>query len=215
MMDLMSLKLQKRDTTGKGAAKRLRLKELIPAVCYGNGNETVSCTCSPKDVLQILNGEQGRNTVFKADLEGSAMASLAIIRAIQVHPLKRKLLHVDILFVDEKKPIVAKVPVEVSGRSEGEKLGGRLILCHREMEVEATPFKIPKQIVIEVTNLGSGSRLLIGDVPIPEGVTARYRSNYAMVTVSAPGAAEEEEEVKVAEGEEKEGEKAEEEEKEE
>ncbi|MCB7230967.1 50S ribosomal protein L25, partial [Dorea formicigenerans] len=77
-----------------------------------------------------------------------------ILKDIQFHPVTDAILHVDFYQIDEAKPIVMEVPVQLEGLAEGVRAGGKLALQLRKLKVKALYNVIPERLVVDVTSLG-------------------------------------------------------------
>ena len=88
----------------------------------------------------------------------------AIMKDIQFHPVTDKILHVDFYQIDESKPIVMEVPVKLEGQAEGVKAGGKLALQIRKLKVKALYNVIPERLVVDVTPLGLGKTIKVGEL---------------------------------------------------
>lgn len=188
-MEAITLKAQARAEGGKGPARRLRVAGNIPAVLYGSGAEPMPVTVASKDVVGVLQGPYGRNTLLRVEIDGQEPA-LALIREHQVHPVKRKLVHCDLMRVQSDKPVTVVVPLVTEGKSQAEKLGGRLRMVSREMTVSCLPGNIPQVIKYDVSSLKTGKTIYASEIPLPEAVSAAWRNNFAVISVTAPKGAE-------------------------
>ena len=83
---------------------------------------------------------------------------------IQFHPVKDTILHVDFYQIDETKPIVMEVPVQLEGLAEGVKAGGKLALQMRKLKVKALYNVIPERLVVNVSHLGLGKTVKVGEL---------------------------------------------------
>ena len=88
----------------------------------------------------------------------------AIMKDIQFHPVKDNILHVDFYQIDESKPIVMEVPVQLEGLAEGVKAGGKLALQIRKLKVKALYNLIPEKLIINVSHLGLGKTIKVGEL---------------------------------------------------
>jgi large subunit ribosomal protein L25 len=88
----------------------------------------------------------------------------AIMKDIQFHPVKDTILHVDFYQIDEAKPIVMEVPVQLEGLAEGVRAGGKLALQIRKLKVKALYNQIPERLTIDVTPLGLGKTIKVGEL---------------------------------------------------
>ncbi len=204
-MDLQAVKATRRDDTGKGVARKLRKEGLAPAICYGLGKEPVNLTLSPHDILHAIRGKHGRNTVFSLQIGGEETPRMVILKDLQVHPLKRRILHVDFYEVTSETELHIDVPIKIIGRPIGEKLGGEAQWTLRALPVVCRPGFIPTEIEVDITALDLNDILFLEDLTFPDGVESAITGHVAIVAVRA-GREEEEEEVEEAEGDEAEGE---------
>ena len=83
---------------------------------------------------------------------------------IQFHPVKDTILHVDFYQIDEAKPIVMEVPVQLEGLAEGVKAGGKLVLQMRKLKVKALYNIIPEKLTVNVSHLGLGKTVKVGEL---------------------------------------------------
>ena len=88
----------------------------------------------------------------------------AVLKDIQFHPVTDQILHLDFLEVNEEKPIVMEVPVQLEGHAEGVRAGGKLQLSMRKLRVKAVYTNIPERLVINIDNLGLGKTMQVGDL---------------------------------------------------
>lgn len=144
---------------GKKAAKAFRAENLIPCNLYGKG-ENVTFTVADADV---------RKLIYCPDTQAVALTigdvkKMAVVKEYQFHPISGNCLHIDFLEVDEKKPVTVEIPVLLTGHAEGVKAGGKLALEMRKLKVNGIYTEIPNRIEIDVTALGIGKKLAVGDV---------------------------------------------------
>ena len=116
-----------------------------------------------------------------------------LLREVQKHPYKHKLIHLDFWELHETKQQVVRIPVDVTGESPGVKSGGVLQMVVREIPVSCLPADIPTNLVVDVSNLEIGDSIKIQEVDLPEKVSLSSDENYAIISIV--GRAPEEEEV--------------------
>ncbi len=214
-MDIPKLKVFSRTRTGKGPARRLRAKGLVPVVLYGKGVETISLSVVPKELVQALSGPLHTNTVLELDAESvdkkASTTYHAMVRDHQFDPVSRDLVHVDFVTVELGKKLQVKVPFRPLGRSVGELAGGKLVIVFRELLMECLPENIPVEIVADISALDLNEGLTIADLELPESAEMMIPLDTTVVVVQTAKIEEEEtEEEEGEEGEEGEdGEKAE------
>jgi len=189
-MQRQELTIQRRATTGKQAAKRLRREGVVPAVLYG-GATSEPVSVDPKAVLKMLAGHAGTTQLLSLKTEGDGSSRLAIIRAMQFDPVSERLLHVDLQEVSADKPITVRVAVHPVGEAVGVRdTKGILNLVLHEVGVSCLPTAIPERIDANVSALAIGDVLTIGDLTAPAGVRILNDPGQAVATVSPPMAEE-------------------------
>jgi large subunit ribosomal protein L25 len=197
----LTLAVQPREETGKGAARRARRSGEVPAIVYGGGRDPVSISVNRRKISDLVNkSEHGIRSVFLLELAGADKKRHAMIRDVQIHPVSRELIHVDFIRVDMQKKIHVSIPIHLKGTARGQKTGGLVDFVLREIEVECLPTAIPDEIVIDVSSLDIGDSLRLEDLELPTGAEPVGETSRVVVTVSAPKAvAAEEEEVEEVE----------------
>jgi large subunit ribosomal protein L25 len=180
-MESQTLKAEVRTSGGKGPARQLRMKGLIPAVFYGPGKSPASLTVSPAEVTKLLGGEYGRNQIVTLEFGGAK--ELAVVRDLEVDPLSRKILHVDFYSVSRDRAVKTKVPFLATGRAAGVAAGGVLRVIYRHLPVIGAPDKIPAKIEVDVASLEMHQAIRVKDLPLPAGVTVAYPPERPVVSV--------------------------------
>jgi large subunit ribosomal protein L25 len=186
----LKLKAQKREEVGKGAARKARARGEVPAVMYGLGESPVSLMIKKEDLYDAIGGEAGLNVLLDLQvIDGKQKDShLVMIKELQKHPFKEKLLHVDFLKVARDARISMKVPISLTGEeaSVGLKLGGTLQHNLWELEVECLPTEVPDHIFIDISGAEIGDHLTVADVQMPSGVTLLTEPGDVVLTILAP-----------------------------
>jgi len=160
----------------------MREEGVVPAVAYGPGLKTTQAlSVSARDVVKALNQPAGKNTAVTLLLGDEA--HLALIREVQVHPLSRRLLHVDFLATHPEHTVVAIVPLEVVGKSKGEEAGGAKYQPVREIKVKCFPQSIPEKLVIDATPLETNSVVYVDGITYPEGVTPIFKTRFPVLVI--------------------------------
>jgi large subunit ribosomal protein L25 len=154
-----------RDDRGKNAARRLRREGLVPGIVYGGKGGSIAIAVDPKALQKVLRSEAGRNTILKLDIAGAG-ATNAILKDLQIDPIKDSLLHADFYRIAMDVAIRVTVPINIRGEARGVKVdGGILELITREIEVECLPGDIPERIDVDVSDLGLNGALRVSDLP--------------------------------------------------
>src|SRR5688500_5016480 len=179
-----------RDNAGKGAARSLRREGRVPAVIYGHGREPQSLSIATRELERLIGSVAAASTVIELDLDGRT--SRTLIREIQRHPFKRTILHVDFQELVAGERVSVKVPLVFHGTPEGVRVdGGMLDQVMHEVHVEADPSDIPNHIDVDVSAMQIATVLHVGDLQLPQGVTALDDAGLTVCTVQAPRVAEE------------------------
>lgn len=186
-MQKVDLVVKNRETSGKGPARQLRMKGLIPAVLYSSGKAT-ALTLNPLDVHKIVHSKSGENTMLNMKFEGETGQKdrLAIFRDFQKDPLTGAVLHVDLFEISIDKPIRVKVPLEMTGSAAGVKEGGILQHLIREVEIEGLPMAIPDHLRFDVSSLAIGQAVHVDEIPLVEGIKMLSEARQVVVSISAP-----------------------------
>lgn len=215
-METRSLAVQWRTGKGKEAARKLRSQGLIPAVVYGQREETIPVTLNPQQLARALRGGAGERSLINLTIEGledGPITKTVILKEKQIDPVKRTLLHVDLYTIAMDEAIRVGIPVHVVGKAIGVEQGGVLEQVLREIEVECLPGDIPASIDVDVSSLDIGDSIHVADITL-EKAKIQVDPDQTIVTVVPPTVYEEpvfEEEIAVEEEvEEEEGEKEEE-----
>lgn len=199
------LKVEVREGTGKGVARKLRAAGRIPGVLYGRAKDSVPLTLDPL-VLEraIQKSEAGVNTLFDLDMEGAeAGARVVLVKDLQREPGAGFLLHADLYEVDLTQTVEVEIPIHLIGTPTGVTLeGGIMDHAHRELRIECLPQAIPDELTLDVSALAIGDSLHVSDIALPEGVELRDDLDISVVIVAAPRKEEEEVPAEAAEGEE-------------
>jgi large subunit ribosomal protein L25 len=175
---------EKRDQKGKGPARRLRQKALIPAVVYGLDKAPSHIAVDPKGLEKAIATPHKFNTLLT--LKTPDGDKLVLFKDYQVDPVSRKLLHADFLEVTLDKPVKVEVPVVTTGKAEGVTAGGILSISAHEVVLEALPGKIPAQIEVDVTPIKIGGSMHISEVKAPEGCKFKFATDYVVAFVAVP-----------------------------
>ncbi len=148
-----------RENVGKRDAKELRYNGLVPAVLYGGKTQT-HFSVSAADLKPVIYTP----VVHFIDITVAGVKSQAIIQDIQFHPLTEKILHVDFLLLDEKKPIAIEIPIRLTGTSPGVKMGGKLVQKLRKLRIKALPKDHLDNIDVSIEGLEVGKSVRVADL---------------------------------------------------
>lgn len=156
------------DSTGKGAARKLRAQGQVPAVLYGYGREPRSISVDPKALLDIFHASQNRNTVVELDIDGEKHPTM--VREVQRHPVSRAIRHVDFYRLSDDRKVEVMVPVTTTGRPAGAVLGGQVRIIRRVLKVRCLWNAIPDHFEVDVSPMNIGDMIKASEITAPEGV---------------------------------------------
>lgn len=190
----MELTAQIRKDIGTNKIKKLRRDELIPAVLYGQDVQNVNLAVSKKDFQKVFE-EAGESSIVKLTIESDGKKDLrnVLIHDVSHHYLTGKPMSIDFYEVRMDREIKVAVPIEFINTSYAvEKEGGNLIKVMNEIEVEAFPQDLPKEIIVDLSILKTiGSSLYVRDLIISPKVKVLVDEDNPVVTVEAPMTEEE------------------------
>ena len=187
--------------SGKGSARKLRAAGKTPGVVYGPSLEPVMVTFREQDLVKALSTPAERNVFLRLQCGDERVNGVrAIVKDLQVHPLKRVFVHADFYQLDPNRPIHANVPIHLVGTAAGVKLGGIMQVARREIRVTCLPDHLPESIEVDVTSLMPGHSIHVGDLSVPENVQVLSGPKLAVCAVIAPSGEAEAEVEEEAEG---------------
>lgn len=189
MTDLFTLDAELRTDLGKGASRRLRHANKVPAILYGEGQEPVSLTLEHKNVFRAQQEEAFYSHVLTLNIAGKPVECL--IKDMQRHPFKDIVMHLDFLRIDAKHALHTNVPVHFINEENVAKTGATIAHHVTEIAVSCLPKDLPEFIEVDLADLEVGQTLHLSDVKLPKGVSsdelAKGESHdQAVVTANAP-----------------------------
>lgn len=186
---------------GKKVA-HLRAVGVLPGVVYGAGQESQSIELDTRE-FEVLHRHTGRHAVLDLVVEGDGAARPVLLQTVQVHPVTRRPLHVDLLVVNLQEERTVEVSIVPVGESEAvDKQGGVLLHLRDSVMVRAKPDDLPSGIELDITPLVDFETTLhASDLVMPAGVTLVTDPTEALVRVQAPRVEEEPIAAEAAEGE--------------
>jgi len=191
---------ESRKDVGKGASRRLRHTGKVPGIIYGSGEDPVSFTVVHDDLLHHLEHEAFYSHILTVTVDGKAQK--AVLKDLQRHPAKPRVLHVDFLRVSDKDVISMQVPVHFinADASVGVKAGGLVSHLLSTIEITCKASDLPEYLQIDLVDLDVGVSLHLSDIDLPKGVQITALMHGAdhdlpVVSIHAPkgGGTEEEE----------------------
>lgn len=189
-METLEIQVDARDKKRKRDAKRLLRSGKIPAILYGPKTAAVALELDKREFSTRVAGLEGSHLVRLKSQSTALADKVALVKEMQYHPINGEVIHADLYEVDLTAKITVNVPLHFIGKAEGVVRGGILQPIVREIEVECLPLDIPEFFNVDVSALDIGDSVHIEELGMPEGVTAVYESNMALVTVVPPSVEE-------------------------
>jgi len=203
MSDAFELNAEARDSTGKGASRRLRRQaDRIPAILYGGGKTPTPLTLVRKDLEHALENEAFYSHILTIKVGGTA--ERAILKDLQRHPARDRLMHADFMRVSDDVKIKVNVPLHFLNEDScrGVKTqGGMIQHSATDIEVQCLPADMPEYLEVDMADIEIGQIVHISDIELPAGVesvalTHGEAHDLAIANVLAPrGAAADEEDI--------------------
>lgn len=182
--DKLTLESSVRTEFGKGASRRIRANQQIPAVIYGHGAEPQHIVLPGHATMMAL---KTPNALLTIEIDGETQ--LAVAKDVQRHAIKPIIVHVDLLTVKKGEKIVVDVTVAL----EGESAPGTIhVLEQNSIEVLAEATNLPEFVTVSIEGMEDGDKLLASDIQLPEGSELAGDPEHLIVSVTVPRTAEEE-----------------------
>lgn len=189
MSQQVKLSALARTGAGKGEANRLRREGRVPAILYGHGVEPTAVSVDDRELFHALHGPAGRNALIALEVEGRT--TLVVARDLQRHPVKRHLLHVDLLAVDQDQQIDIEVAVHLVDVDDVQRDGGYLNHVRHYVPIRVRPLDTPDFLEVSVAGMGIGDVKRLGDIAalLPAGAEIGDDADRVIVTITAPAGA--------------------------
>jgi large subunit ribosomal protein L25 len=197
-----------REDQGKGASRRLRHAGKVPAIIYGAGRAPRALSFDHNKVIKQLENESFYSSILNIKVGEKSQA--AIVKDIQRHPSKPRIMHIDLQRIVEDVKIKMNVPIHFlnAEESEGVKTGGGSVSqLVNDVEVVCLPKDLPEYFEVDILTLGLDEMLHLSDLTLPDGVEIPQlaqgpEQDQAMVSIHIIKVAVIEEEVEEGEAEE-------------
>lgn len=185
-METLEIRVDARDKKRKRDAKRLLRSGKIPGILYGPKTQAIALALDKREFSSRVADLEGSHLVRLKSDSSELADKVALVKDMQHHPISGDVIHTDLYEVDLTAKITVNVPLHFIGKAEGVVRGGILQPIVREIEVECLPLDIPAFFDVDVSGLDIGDSVHIEELTMPEGVTAVYESNLALVAVVPP-----------------------------
>lgn len=168
---------------GKGAARRLRRDNKVPAVLYGHGTDPLHLSLPGHETMLAL---KQANALLTLKVNGKRN-QLALAKHVQRHPLRGNIEHVDLILVRRGEKVVVEVPVHVVGEAES---GTLINLDHATISLKAEATHLPEYIEVSVEGLEAGTQILAKDLVLPDDAELDADEDVLVVHVTMAPTAE-------------------------
>ena len=197
----IEISARKRETQGTGAARRLRRKGLVPGIIYGGDKGALNIELDHKDLYLNLRNERFHASILTLDVAGAK--EQVLLRAVNMHPFRSQVEHVDFQRVQKDRKLHMKVPLHFANaeKSPGVKeQGGVVSHVLNELDIVCLPDDLPEFIEVDLSSLAVGNSIHARELPLPKGVELALKKdeNPVVATVVVPQLITEEEEAAAA-----------------
>ena len=182
-MPEIKLVAEPRTKFGKGAARKIRRDDKIPAVIYGHGAAPVHITLPGHDTMMAL---KSANALLSIELDGNSQ--LALAKDVQRDPIKPVIEHVDLVVVRRGEKVTVDVQVHVEGEAAPDTL---VTVDSQTVQLEVLATSIPENVAVSVEGLQAGTQILASQLKLPEGAELVTDGETLVVNVTQQISAEE------------------------
>jgi len=181
----VTLKAEKRTDGGRASAKKLRKQGIVPAVVYGSKQANYMIQVNENRFAEVFRKQTSANFLVNLEIEGAKeKTKLAFVQDVQRNPLNGGFVHVDFRAVQEDEFVTATVPVMLEGECDGVKAGGLLEHLLHTLEVHCKPSDLPERIVYNISHVGVGESVKVGQLNLPSGVTTKMDKDVLVLLVA-------------------------------
>jgi large subunit ribosomal protein L25 len=196
----IEINARKREAQGTGASRRLRRMGKVPGIVYGGDKDALNIELDHKDLFFNLRNEKFHASILTIDVAGAK--EQVLLRAVNMHPFKLQVQHVDFQRVSKNKKIHMKVPLHFvnAETSAGVKeQGGVVNHVVNELDIMCLPDDLPEFVSVDLSTLTVGHSIHIKDLALPKGVelVLHRNENPVVATIVIPKIVTEDEEVAV------------------
>jgi len=194
-MDQVVLATQVRKSKGKGAARKLRENNQIPAIFYGPDTESIMLTVDYQEFERIINQDASDNIIFDLQVKSDQGTETrkALLKDLLIDPTKDTYLHADFYEISMDKEITVGVPIRLLNTPLGVTEGGIIQHIRRELTISCLPDKLIESLNIDVSDLNIGDSVHVEDIKLPDGITTTEEKHLTIAVIAAPSAIPEEE----------------------
>ena len=187
MTNKVTLQVEKRNKSGKGAAREIRRRGLVPAVIYGNKKDPELITIEPKLLLKQMSIKGFKTRQFELEIKNTDKKELTLCQAIQYDKVKDNPIHVDFLRIDLNKDITVEIPFKFINETTcvGVKKGGVLNIVKRYADVICKASNLIDNIEIDIANLNIAESIHASDIKLPTGLKFSSNEDFTIATIAS------------------------------
>ena len=183
MASEVKIQAEPRTEFGKGAARRIRRADKVPAVLYGHGSDPVHITLPGHDLMLAL---KTANALLSIELDGDSQ--LALPKQVQRDPIKGFIEHADLILVRQGEKVTVEVAIALVGEAAAETF---VTIEHNTVSIEAEATAIPQSIEVNIDGAEVGTQIHASDLVLPAGATLAIDPEALVVNVTAATTVEE------------------------
>jgi large subunit ribosomal protein L25 len=159
-----------RHDMGKGASRRLRREKKVPGVVYGGSKEPVSLSIEHSELSKSLQNEAFYSHILT--LKSGSDKERVILKAVQRHPYKPVIMHVDFQRINMNEKLHMHIPLHYVGAdvAPGAKEGGTVSHIMSDVEVSCLPGDLPEFIEVDISAMAMNAIMHLSDLKLPKGV---------------------------------------------
>lgn len=177
MSSEVKIQAESRNEFGKGAARRIRRQNKVPAVLYGHGTDPVHISIPGHELMLAL---KNSNALLSIQWDGNSQ--LALPKQVQRDPVKGFIEHADLIIVTRGEKVTVDVPVVLVGEPPADAL---VTLEHATVALEAEATHIPQSVEVTIAGLPAGTQIHARDLMVPDGSTLAVDEDLLIVNITA------------------------------
>lgn len=191
-MELIDLKAELRNETGKGVARALRRNERIPAIVYGAKIDPVMLSVESTEFDKVVRDTGFQGVFLNLNVDGEDKKSRTVVlKDVQMDVFHKEYLHIDFHEIDMENKVTVSVQVITTGTAKGVKEGGGVLqIIRRELDVVCKPVDVPDAITVDVSALDIGDAVHVSEIDLDENIEIPHEVDFTVITLVPPTAEE-------------------------
>jgi large subunit ribosomal protein L25 len=191
-LELIDLKAELRNETGKGVARALRRNERIPAIVYGAKIDPVMLSVESTEFDKVVRDTGFQGVFLNLNVDGEDKKSRTVVlKDVQMDVFHKEYLHIDFHEIDMENKVTVSVQVITTGTAKGVKEGGGVLqIIRRELDVVCKPVDVPDAITVDVSALDIGDAVHVSEIDLDENIEIPHEVDFTVITLVPPTAEE-------------------------